>query len=253
MGLVLLALLACAPAATAADGWSIAPVGEERPAFYAEGEPGVVLQDTVALTNGSEGPVGVSLRAEGADVTFADARLKLAPRTRTEVPFTVRIPADDTAAAIVARDSEGRVRRVPVHLRATVPTLSALTVEQVVVGADRITYELVNRGTTVLAPTVVLRADGLFGRVLDRTRDVELAPGRRLRLSEGWERPVFDAVRVRVAVTAAGGARDAVSVSAGGGAWGAAGGVGVVAAGGAVFVVRRRRRRPEVELTGAVS
>lgn len=261
--LVLLTLLIFAPAAAAADGWSVAPSGEERPAFYAEGGPGAVLQDMVALTNPGEGPIDVSLGAQGARVTFADARLRLPPRTRTEVPFTVTVPEDDTTAEIVARDSEGRVRRVALHLRAAVPTVSALTVEHVAVHGDRITYELVNRGTTVLAPQVVLRADGLFGRVLDRTLRTELAPGRRLRLSESWDRPVLDSVEVRLTVTAAGGVRDEASVAARGVVpWGAVVGGGAVVAGGALVVVRRRRRRdsraaepssPEAELTGAVS
>ncbi|KUN21525.1 hypothetical protein AQJ23_31920 [Streptomyces antibioticus] len=274
--LTLLAPLAAAPAAHAVagdDGWSAAPAGEARPSFYAEGGPGTVLEDTVSLTNRGRTPVDVSLRAEGAEVTFADARLRLPPRTRTEVPFTVTVPARDATARLVARDSEGTTRRVAVHLRATVPTVAALTVEHVSVHADRITYELVNRGTTALAPRLAVHADGLLGPLLDRAPralPVALAPGSRTELSEPWDGPALDSVEVRLTVTAAGGARDEARVSAGIGPWGAvAGGAGaVVAAGGALFVVRllpavrRRRRRtavlpepscPEAELTGAVS
>lgn len=261
LGVSLLALLT----ATAVGGWSVAPSGDERPSFYAEGEPGGVLQDTVALTNPGERAVDVSLRADGARVTFADARLRLAPRTRTEVPFTVTVPAADGTAEIVVRDSDGHTRRVPIHLRAALPTLSALTVERVAVSEDRITYELVNRGTTPLVPKLAVHADGVFGRVLDRparTLPVELAPGGSTKLSEPWDRPVLDSVEVRLTVTAAGGVRDTVSVSAGGGLWGAGVAGGVVVVGGALLVVRRRRRRKhdtpepsctEVELTGAVS
>jgi len=274
--LTLLAPLAAAPAAHAVagdDGWSAAPAGEARPSFYAEGGPGTVLEDTVSLTNRGRTPVDVSLRAEGAEVTFADARLRLPPRTRTEVPFTVTVPAHDATARLVARDSEGTTRRVAVHLRASVPTVAALTVEHVSVHADRITYELVNRGTTALAPRLAVHADGLLGPLLDRAPralPVALAPGSRTELSEPWDGPALDSVEVRLTVTAAGGARDEVRVSAGVGPWGAvAGGAGAVAAaGGALFVVRllpavrRRRRRtavlpepscPEAELTGAVS
>ncbi|NNN30357.1 hypothetical protein HLK59_08255 [Streptomyces sp. S3(2020)] len=263
LGLTLLTLLPAVPAATAAGGWSVAPSGEGRSAFYGEGEPGVVLQDTVALTNRSEGPVDVSLRSEGVDVTFADDRLRLAPGTRTEVPFTVTVPDEDGIAEIVARDSDGRTRRVALHLRAAVPNVSALTVEHLAVRGDRITYELVNRGTTALAPRVAVSADGVFGRVLDRaprTLAAELAPGERRKLSESWDRPALDFVEVRLTVTA-GGVRDVASVSTGGGPW-EMGAAGAVAAGGALFVVRRRRRRKgdaiepscaEVELTGAVS
>ncbi|MFF4276746.1 hypothetical protein [Streptomyces sp. NPDC001536] len=264
LGLTFFTLLTTVTAATAADGWSVVPSGEERPAFYGEGEPGVVLQDTVALTNRGEGSVDVSLRGEGVDVTFVDDRLRLAPGTRTEVPFTVTVPEEDGVAGIVVRGSDGRTRRVAVHLRAVVPRVAALTVERLAVHGDRITYELVNRGTTPLVPTVAVRGDGVFGRVLDRaprTLPAELAPGRRMELSEPWDRPAWDSVEVRVTVTAAGGVRDAASVSTGGGPWGA-GVAGAVAAGGALFVVRRRRRRKsdasepscaEVELTGAVS
>jgi hypothetical protein len=192
----------------------------------------------------------------------------------------VTVPAHDAAARLVARDSDGTTRRVPVHLRATVPTVAALTVEHVSVHADRITYELVNRGTTALAPRLAVHADGLLGRLLDRaprTLPVTLAPGSRTELSEPWDGPALDSVEVRLTVTAAGGARDEARVSAGVGPWG---GVGVAVAGGALvfirglFVVRRRsvvrrlsvvRRRgrrgtppaeppsPEAELTGAVS
>ncbi|KKD08589.1 LPXTG cell wall anchor domain-containing protein [Streptomyces sp. WM6386] len=264
LGLTLLALLSAVPVATAVGGWSVAPSGEGRPAFYGEGEPGAVLQDTVALTNRGEGSVDVSLRGEGVDVTFADDRLRPAPGTRTEVPFTVTVPDEDGAAGIVVRDSDGRTRRVTLHLRAVVPSVSALTVEHLAVHGDRITYELVDRGTTPLVPTLAVRADGVFGRVLDRaprTLTAELAPGRRLGLSEPWSAPALDSVEVRLTVTAAGGVRDAASVSTGDGPWGV-GVAGVVAAGGALFVVRRRRRRrgdapepscAEVELTGAVS
>ncbi|MEU9913285.1 LPXTG cell wall anchor domain-containing protein [Streptomyces sp. NPDC051001] len=264
LGLALLVLLFAASAATAADGWSVVPSGEGRPAFYAEGAPGVVLEDTVALVNRGERAVDVSLSGVGARVVFADSRLRLAPGTRTEVPFTVAVPDEDGSAEIVVRDSDGRIRRVAVHLRAAVPTVSALTVEHLAVRGDRITYELVNRGTTALVPTLAVRADGLFGRVLDRaprTLSAELAPGRRLRLSEPWSAPALDSVEVRLTVTAAGGVRDTASVSTGSGPWGA-GIAGAVAAGGALFVVRRRRRRKgdapepscaEVELTGAVS
>ncbi|MEU6374133.1 hypothetical protein [Streptomyces sp. NPDC046909] len=270
LGLGLLALLAAVPVATAADGWSVVPSGGGRPAFYAEGEPGAVLEDTVALLNPGERSVDVSLRADGGRITFADTRLALPPRTRTEVPFTVTVPEADGTAEIVARDSDGRTRRVALHLRATVPTVSALTVEHVAVSGDRITYELVNRGTTPLAPRLAVRADGLFGRVLDRparTLPTELAPGQRLKLGEPWSGPALDSVEVRLTVTAAGGVRDTASASrtTWGGPWGVgvAGAVGVAAAGGALLVVRRRRRRrteaapestcPEVELTGAVS
>lgn len=271
LSLTLFALLWTAPTATAAGGWSLAPSGG-RPVVYAEGEPGAVLQDTVSVTNRGDKPVTVRLHADG--VTFADAAVRVPARTRADVPFTVTVPADDRTAEIVARDTDGRTRRIPLQLRSTVPELSALTVEHVSVRADRITYELVNRGTTTLVPKLAVRADGLLGPVLDRAPralSVELPPGRRVELSEPWPgRPALDAVDVRLTVTAAGGARDTGGASARFVPWGAVAGVaGAVAATGALIVVRvvvrrRRRRTPEdgeapeppraeAELTGAMT
>ena len=263
----LLLVMAAAPAASAADGWSLAPAGGGRPAFYAEGAPGAVLQDTGSVVNRSGRPVTVRLSGTGATVTFAASRVRVPARTRAEVPFTVRADGDRTGA-IDARDTDGRSRSVPLHLRAAGPPLSALTVEHVSVQADRIAYELVNRGTTTLAPSLAVHADGLFGRVLDRASralPVRLAPGRRLELTEPWpNRPALDAVHLRLTVTAPGGAHDSGSASARFVPWGPlAGTAGVLAAGGALLLVRRRGRRttdeePEptradVELTGAVT
>ncbi|WP_210588207.1 hypothetical protein [Streptomyces sp. GESEQ-35] len=273
--LAALILSGAAPAASAADGWSLAPSGGGRPSFYAEGGPGTVLQDTVSVINRSGEPVTVRLRGTGVAVAFADGSVRVPARTRADVPFTVSVPAGaapgDLAGEIVARDGDGRSGTVALRLRAVGPTLSALTVEHVAVGAAGISYELVNRGTTVLAPTLAVRADGAFGRrVLDRaprTLPVELAPGRRVKLTEPWaDRPALDSVDVRLTVTAAGGARDEAGASVWCVPWGAAaGGLGAVAAGAALAVVRRRRRRTagagevpesprtEVELTGAVT
>ena len=274
--LSLLALLAAAPTATAADGWSVAPSGGARPAFYAEGAPGAVLQDTVSVANRGTEPVTVRLSGTGVPITFAEPSVRVPARTRAEVPFTVTVPAADRSAGIVARDTDGRSRTVRLQLRATVPVLSALTVEHVSVRGDRIAYELVNRGTTALVPTLAVRADGLLGPLLDRaprTLPVELPPGRRLKLTEPWPgRPALDAVDVRLTVTAAGGARDTADASARFVPWGAvAGAGGAVAAAGALLLVRRlllvrqRGRRTaegggadehpctEVQLTGAVT
>jgi hypothetical protein len=243
--LALTVLLGSAPAATAAGGWSAAPSGGGRPSFYAEGAPGSVLQDTVSLTNRGSGPVTVELRGTGVPVVFADRTVRIPARTRADVPFTVTVPAGDRGARIVVRDTYGRTRQVGLRIRATAPELSALTVEHVTVRADRIAYELVNRGTTVLVPRLAVHADGVFGPVLDRaprTLPVELAPGRRVRLTEPWpNRPALDSVDVRLTVTANGGARDTAGTSARFVPWGTVAGAGsAVVAGGTLLVVRRR-------------
>ncbi|MFC8434032.1 hypothetical protein [Streptomyces sp. NPDC057253] len=268
LSLPLLVLLGPAPAARAADGWSLAPAGGGRPAFYAEGAPGTAVQDTVSVTNPGSRPVTV--RLSGA--AFARATVRVPARTRADVPFTVTVPDRDRSTRIVARDSTdgtAGTRSVPLHLRSTAPELTALTVEHVSVHADRITYELVNRGTTPLTPRLAVHADGVLGTLLDRaprTLPVRLPPGARLKLTEPWpDPPALDAVDVRLTVTAAGGAHDTAGASARFVPWsGVAATAAAVAAGGACFAVRRRRRRTtdrapsevpraEAELTGATT
>ncbi|MGW3203111.1 COG1470 family protein [Streptomyces sp. NPDC001135] len=217
--------LGAAPRAPAAGGWSVGPGGGGRPSFYAEGTPGTVLQDTVSVINRGRVPVVVRLSGTGLRTVFAakaGTGIRVPARTRAEVPFTVTVPAGaapgDRSGAVVARDTRGRTATVPVRLRVGGPALAALTVEHLAVRADRITYELVNRGTTVLVPRVAVRADGVLGRVLDRaprTLPVRLRPGARLRLTELWpDRPTLDAVDVRLTVTAPGGAHDTATATA---------------------------------------
>ncbi|MEU1402030.1 hypothetical protein ABZ471_06615 [Streptomyces sp. NPDC005728] len=275
LGLTLLLLSVSAPHAEAAAGWSLAPAGAGRPSFYAEGAPGAALQDTVSVTNRSRQPITVRLRGTGLRITFARTDLRVPARTRAEVPFTVTVPTGaapgDRSGTLTARDADGRTATVPLRLRVGGPALSALTVEQVAVHGDRITYELVNRGTTVLVPKLAVHADGLFGTVLDRparTLPVQLPPGARRTLTEPWpDRPALDDVDVRLTVTAAGGAHDSTHTEARFVPWGAATGVlGAAVAAAALLVVRRHGRRPhanpagddertctEAELTGAVT
>lgn len=264
----LLLVLAAAAPARAGGGWSLAPSGGGRPSFYAEGAPGAVLQDTVAVTNRGGRAVTVRLSGSGVTVTFAESRVRVPARTRAEIPFTVRAREDRTGA-IVAHGTDGRTATVPVRLRVAGAALSALTVEHVAVRGDGISYELVNRGTTTLVPRLAVHADGLFGPVLDRaprTLPVRLAPGRGVRLTEPWPgRPALDAVDVRLTVTASGGAHATAGASARFVPWGAVTGLAAAAsAGGALLLLRRHRRRGtdgevpgsprgEVELTGAAT
>ncbi|MFF5146282.1 hypothetical protein ACFY6U_42325 [Streptomyces sp. NPDC013157] len=271
LGLSLLTLFAAAPRAMAAEGWSLAPAGGGRPSFYAEGTPGTVLQDTVSVTNSGGHPVTVRLTGTGTavPVTFAEQSVRVPARTRADVPFTVTVPAGaapgDRTGTLVARDTHGRTATARIRLRVGGPALSALTVEHLAVHGDRITYELVNRGTTVLVPRLAVHADGVFGRVLldrsPRTLPVRLAPGSRTRLSEPWPgHPALDVAEVRL-TAAAGGAQDTASAQARFVPWGAvAVAAGALTAGAAVTAVRLRRRRAhraaeptstEVELTGA--
>ncbi|GAA3080365.1 hypothetical protein ACFQ0X_26210 [Streptomyces rectiviolaceus] len=281
--------------------WSVAPSAgggtrpakDGRPYFYAEGTPGSVLEDTVTVTNPGSKPRTVELSGADADntrggafslergapkdtgswITFAERKVKVPPRTRADVPFSVSVPdgavPGDHPGAIVAREG-GRDAGVRVHLRVSGPTLSALTVERVKAEGERISYDIVNRGNTVLTPRLEVRAEGVFGPLLDRgprTLPVELLPGRRITLTEPWsDAPALDSVEVTLAVTASGGAHDKAKASARFVPWGAVAGVaagvlGLVAAG--VWFVRRRggsgdppRDEPEqggteLELAGA--
>jgi hypothetical protein len=93
-----------------------------------------------------------------------------------------------------------------------------------------------------------VRADGVLGRALDRrprTLPVELLPGRRVTLSEPWKNtPALDSVRVRLTVTAGGGAHGEATATKRFVPWAAVAGACAVilAAGGAAFWFVRRRR-----------
>ncbi|MFG3286399.1 hypothetical protein [Streptomyces sp. NPDC048111] len=283
LALPALVLLLCAlpaPAAQAAPArggeWTAAPASGSgsagaRPCFYLEGAPGAVLQDTLALSNPSDAPLTLTLRAAAARnaadgniaaddspdpwIALAASEVRIPPHTRADVPFAVTVPPGagpgDHPAALVAT-AAGRTQATRVQLRVSGPALSALTVEAVRVDTARglIRYALVNRGSTTLAPRLALHADGVFGRALDRPAKalpVELLPGQRVELSEPWAHPpALDRVAVRLDVTAGGGARataraDAVFVSRG--AVATAAPVLLGAAAGALHIVRRRRGR----------
>ncbi|WP_327670627.1 MULTISPECIES: hypothetical protein [unclassified Streptomyces] len=260
-------------------GWTVAPssAGGTRPAdddgrayIYAEGTPGSVLEDKVAVANPGDKPLKVSLRGADADnkgdgaldvrkkatdtgawIRFAEKTVKIPARTRAEVPFTVSVPAGatpgDHPGAVVAR-AGGRDAGVSVHLRVSGPTLSALTVENVRVHKGAIAYDVVNRGNTTLSPRLAVKADGVLGAALDRSRalPVQLLPGRRVSLTEPWKNaPALDAVDVKVTVTAGGGAADSATANARFVPWAAVGGVLAVLAGaGCAAYWYLRRRRP---------
>ncbi|WP_406861284.1 hypothetical protein [Streptomyces solicamelliae] len=258
----LLCLAASAPAAVADAGpaaWTAGPAAG-RPYVYLEGAAGSVLQDTVSVTNSGARPVTVRISGTG-DGAFAFAPaargITVPARTRADVPFAVTVPADAapgerTGAVVVG--AAGREVRVRVHLRVSGPRLAALTMERVRVDhAGTVHYTLVNRGNTVLAPRLSVRADGVLGTVLDRPAralPLTLRPGERRTLTEPWpDRPALDAVTVRLRVTADGGAgatarADARFASAG--ALGVLGGALLATAAVAWRASRalRRRRTP---------
>ncbi|MFC9298670.1 hypothetical protein ACFTWH_11690 [Streptomyces sp. NPDC057011] len=307
---------AAAPAAADEPGWTAEPAagtaaarppGSARPYFYLSGPAGTVLEDRLALVNTTDQEHTVTLRGAdayntadgalavrpvkesteaGAWISFgAGATVKVPPRTRAVVPFTVTVPPasppGDHPAAVVATEA-GREVGVRVHLRVGGPTLAALTVEDVAVrgkgSAAVVAYTLVNRGNVALTPELALHAEGLFGEVPGRgarALPVELLPGQRVELTEPWPgAPVLDRVRLGLTVTAPGGARATAGASAWFVPWGIAAwtGLGLLLLGGtalaALLLVRTRRTRrdqpdgappaagpatraPEHELTGA--
>ncbi|MCI4045427.1 hypothetical protein [Streptomyces sp. TRM75563] len=229
----LLCALTSSPAAVAAADagpadWTARPAGgsdrDARPYAYLEGTPGAVLQDRLAVTNSGRAPLTVRLRGDGragAWIRFAADTVTVPARTRAEVPLALTVPPDaapgDASGEVVAVDG-GEEVRVPVRVRIGGPTLAALTVEDVGISGGTIRYALVNRGNAMLTPRLAVRADGLFGTLLDRPErplPLELAPGRRVELTEPWpDPPALDAVTVRLRVTAPGGARDEAEASA---------------------------------------
>ncbi|MEV5485441.1 MULTISPECIES: COG1470 family protein [Streptomyces] len=255
-------------AAPAPPGWSAAPApgagaaprDQDRPFFYLEGAPGTVLADRLSLSNPTGRTVAVRLRGSGSGagawLTLASKEVRIPPRTRASVPFTVTVPRDavpgDRSGALLATGRTGGRAAVPLHLRVTGPVLSALTVEKVSVraagGSAVIRFTLVNRGNTVLRPRIAVRADGLFGPVLRRAARAlpsALAPGRAVDLTETWHGPpALDAVEVRLTATAAGGAHGAATASYTAVPWGvlAAPALLLAAGAGGLVAVRRRRR-----------
>ncbi|WP_244375826.1 hypothetical protein [Streptomyces ficellus] len=221
-----------------------------RPYLYLEGPPGTVLEDTLTLTNPGKAPLTLRLRATAPWVTFAANPVTVPPRTRADVPFSVTVPPDAPPGDRTGTLRAGDGVTVPVRLRVGGPRLAALTVEDVRVTGDSIRYALVNRGNTVLAPRLAVRAEGLFGEVLrraERPLRLELRPGRRAELTEPWpgpERPALDRVTVRLDATAGEGARGAAAatrtfVTP----WAPAVPAAAVAAGAVTWWTRRRRAR----------
>lgn len=150
------------------------------------------------MTNSGRAPLTVRLRGDGragAWIGFAADTVTVPARTRAEVPFALTVPPDavpgDTSGEVVADDGDEEIR-VPVRVRIGGPTLAALTVEDVEISGGTIRYALVNRGNAMLEPRLAVRADGMFGTLLDRPErplPLELAPGRRVERTEPWPDP----------------------------------------------------------------
>ncbi|MDT0489608.1 hypothetical protein RM717_03700 [Streptomyces griseus] len=238
LGLLAALLLALLPAPPAAAddgpgppaGWTLRPAGggntgrDARPYVYLEGTPETVLKDRLSVTNPGRTPLTVRLRGEGAAgpwLRFAARTVTVPGRTRADVPFSLAVPGNAAPGGLtgeIAAAGGGAEQRVRIRVRIGGPTLAALTVEDVEVSGRTIRYALVNRGNAPLRPRLAVRADGVFGTLLDRPArplPLELAPGRRVELAEPWpDAPALDSVTVRLTAEAEGGARGEAAASA---------------------------------------
>ncbi|WP_399495244.1 hypothetical protein [Streptomyces sp. P9(2023)] len=254
----LLGAVAAAPAPVSEWTAGAAGAARGRPYVYLEGAAGSVLEDTLSVSNPGARPLTVRLDGQGTPLAFAARTVTVPARTRADVPFAVTVTGDTAPGdhrGTVTVTAGGRAVRVPVHLRVSGPSLAALTVENVRLDASgTLRYTLVNRGSTVLAPSLSVRADGAFGTVLDRPSrplPLTLRPGERATRTEPWpEAPALDAVTLTVRATAPGATAseahaERVFVSTGAVAAGA--GALLAAAGAAVLANRRRRTRATEE------
>ncbi|MER7536225.1 hypothetical protein ABTX77_15770 [Streptomyces sp. NPDC097704] len=255
----LLGAVAAAP--PGAQDWTAAPAAG-RPYAYLEGPAGSVLQDTLSVTNPGTAPLTVRLTGQGgAPVSFAARTVRVPGRTRADVPFAVTVTADTPPGehrGTVRATAAGREVRVDLRLRVSGPRLAALTVEDVHVDAGAVRYTLVNRGTTVLAPSLAVRAEGLLGTVLDRPDrplPLTLRPGERATRTEPWpDPPALDSVTVRLTATAPGAApatARAEAAFASGPALTGTAGLLLAAGGGAGYAARRRRAGARTQRAGA--
>ncbi|GAA3489114.1 hypothetical protein [Streptomyces cremeus] len=262
-----------APAVHAADAWTATPAAGGgsrpgsggRPYFYLQGAPGTVFEDRLSVVNPGRAPLTVTLRArdaEGTWIALASRQVRVPPRTRADVPFTVTVPAaaqpGDHPGALVASSADGREQRTEVRLRVSGPTLAALSVEDVRIEDGLIRYALVNRGNTTLTPRVAVAADGALGGELLRrgAREMrDLPPGHRVELAEVWtDTPALDRARARLTVTAGPGVREEATATATFVTWGPAlglgGGAAALLAAGGPLVVRHRKRAAQEEERG---
>ncbi|MFI1657691.1 hypothetical protein ACH4ZU_22645 [Streptomyces sp. NPDC020472] len=245
----LLGVVAAAP--PGAGEWTAGPAAG-RPYAYLEGPAGSVLQDTLSVTNPGTAPLTVRLTGQGAPVSFAAGTVRVPARTRADVPFAVTVTADTPPGehrGTVRASAAGREVRVDLRLRVSGPHLAALTVEDIHLdgATGDLRYTLVNRGTTVLAPRLAVRAEGLLGTVLDRPDrplPLTLRPGERATRTDPWpDPPALDSVTVRLTATAPGAApatARAGAAFASGPALTAAAGLLLAAAAGAGYAARRR-------------
>lgn len=215
-------------------------------------------------------------RSVGAWARTDRDTVTVGPKASVTVPLTITVPENaepgDHPGALIALDERVEATRrgalavgvrravgARIHLRVNGPTVPALSVEDVRIEQDRplvpgagrsravISYTLRNRGNVTLAPTVALRAEGLFGRtLLERgltKLPTELLPRQQVRLTETWDgAPQLDRAEVELTATAKG-TRESAAVTFLAVPWLVAGLLAVLVATGTALWARARRRR----------
>ncbi|MCF2531535.1 WxL protein peptidoglycan domain-containing protein [Yinghuangia soli] len=173
-------------------------------------------------------------RDVAAWVRLASSTVTLPPGGKANVEFTVDVPpgtsAGDHIGAVIAEDAEPSA--VPkdgsglavkyrigarIYLRVPGPAAPALELRDVRVHHDappfalpghtgrvEVTFTVVNRGRLILTPSASLRAEGIFGRALQRdprSLGRQLFPGESMTVTETWDGPPFaDLLELRVHV-----------------------------------------------------
>ncbi|MDI2132291.1 WxL protein peptidoglycan domain-containing protein [Yinghuangia seranimata] len=172
--------------------------------------------------------VGLWLKVAGGQT-----EVTLKPNQQATIPFTITIPPNarpgDHAGAMTALNTEVYKREqkgdfrvdeqmqigARIYLRVAGDALPGVEVRDVRVerstgfgdffGSDKavIHYTVVNRGNVMITPSYVLKADGLFGKLLNKTSTAPepLLPGQSVELSQVWnDAPLMDHVSVSVKV-----------------------------------------------------
>lgn len=170
--LLTLGLVGALAAPAAAADLTVAPAdtgfGAGRPGYGYTLNPGGQVQDGVVVANTGTAPLQVTLRADGLDwVSLDRAAVSVPAGGSVEVPFAVALPQDaapgDHVGAIVASGG-GSEAQVPIRLRVGGPLKPGLSVEDVRLDGETVTYTVRNTGNAILRAHPSVSVTGPFGR-----------------------------------------------------------------------------------------
>lgn len=155
--------------AVAAD-WSVSPAGNQfgagREDYRHTVNPGGVLEDAVLVANTGTASLSVTLRADAPWVNLDRDAVTVAPGATAEVPFAVELPRDaepgDRLGGIVATAGGSEVQ-LPIHLRVGGALTPRLTVEQLHVQRESVSYTVRNTGNVILGARQSVSVSGPLG------------------------------------------------------------------------------------------